>query len=351
MSLGPPFDDSGERLQLGVGAATGAVLLFATVFALLAAERPLGDSISVHVLASRPGALNTGAPLRVAGQPIGEVVAIRGQPLRSGTDAAPAVDIEVRLQKQFRDRVYRNSTIITVNPTVLTEALLEVGPPAGGVAPEHPVEDGDRLRGSDPADIDQLLLKLYLSMESLLAQTRDLRLEWTEFRRSTGALSTRIAQSLPADELLRAGLNAAAVRQTAAQLAKKLRDIDLDQNTASLRLLSKSVGPLVQELDRLAQAFALLQNRANAIAGALGPRQPELLRTIAGLRKSIALENQAERDLDWLLHGFQNGRGTLGGFNSDIQLFDELKEIHRILKHQSWRMLIKRPDPGQRNLR
>jgi hypothetical protein len=61
--------------------------------------------------------------------------------------------------------------------------------------------------------------------------------------------------------------------------------------------------------------------------------------------------NQSQLDVKALIDGFQAGRGTLGGFNRDIQIFDELKEIHRILKRQTWRVLIKRPNPGQRNVR
>ena len=112
MSLGPPFDPSGERLRLILGAATAVTLLVVIGVALLAADRSLGESVTVHMLVQRPGALHTGAAVRVAGEQIGEVVAIRGyRPSRGLKDATspgpsaepgaePSVDIELRLRKR-----------------------------------------------------------------------------------------------------------------------------------------------------------------------------------------------------------------------------------------------------------
>lgn len=350
MSLGPPFDDSGERLRLGIGAAAGAVLLFGIAFALLAAERPLGDSITILVKVARPGALRTGAALRVAGVAIGEVVAIRGQPAPLGKET-PAIDIEIRLQKAYRDRVFRNSTIVPINPTILTEAVLEVGPPANGAAPSEPVQDADRLRGVDPADIDQFMLKLYLGIESVLSETRDLRPEWEDLSRSLVALSTRVATTLPGDELLRVGLHVAVSRAKAENLIAKLRAAGIDAGPAELRGLVQMSQPPIRELERLAERLEVLDGQVRDFAVPLAARQGELRRALAGLRSVAALGTRTEADIAALLDGYAAGRGTMGGFHRDIQIFDELKEVHRILKRRSWRILIKKADPGQRDVR
>lgn len=350
MSLGPPFDDSGERLQIGVGAAAGAALMFVAAFAVLAAERSLGDSIRVHVQVARPGALHTGAPLRVGGDTIGEVVAIRGHAAPFEHDAAP-VDIEVRLQSRYRERVYRNSTIVAVNPTLLTEALLEVGPPARGAAPQEPVKEGDRLRGVDPADIDRFMLKLYVSVESILRESRELQPEWTAFHQSVVELAKEVRSTLPAVELLRIGVQAGAARSAGTHLFAGLASAGASAAPADVAELLRTVGPLVAELARLGQRLATLEGRASDMAAALGGRQRDLESIRDGLRSAAANASRAETDAEALWQGFAAGRGTLGGFNCDIQLFDELKELHRILKRRPWRILIKRPDAGQRNVR
>lgn len=357
MSLGPPFDDSGERIQLGLGAAAAAVLMFVSLFAVLAAERTLGDSILVHVNVARPGALHTGAPLRVAGEPIGEVVAIRGdssrRPEAAPPDgAAPApVDIEIRLLSKYRGRLFRNSTVVTVNPTLLTEAVLEVGPPAHGEAPGEPVSDGDRLRGLDPADIDQFMLKVYLSATSVLHEARDLRPDWDEFQAAASGVSQKLSSTLPADELLRLGFHATRAHLSGSSVMDKLKAAGAENVPEDVRALQKTTEPLLLELRRLAAATELLQGRTSALASELTPRQRELAHAFATLKAAAALGSQAETDVQALLAGVKAGRGTLGGFSTDIQIFDELKEMARILKQASYRVIIKAPEKGQRNVR
>jgi hypothetical protein len=60
------------------------------------------------------------------------------------------------------------------------------------------------------------------------------------------------------------------------------------------------------------------------------------------VRTTSELGQRANADIKALIWLYENGRGTLGGFNRDIQIFDELKEMHRILKRESWRVIIKR---------
>jgi ABC-type transporter Mla subunit MlaD len=351
LSLGPPFDDSGERLQVGLGAAAAALLLFVGTFAILTAERPLGDSLRVHVMVARPGSLHTGAIVEVAGETIGEVVAIRGQPATGGpTDLAP-VDIELRIQQRFQSRLRRNSTIVAVNPSILTEALLEVGPPAHGAAPSPPVTDGETLRGVDPADIDQFMRKLYLSLEAVLREGRDLRPDWQDFTGAVAATATTLDRQLPAELLLRLGLHGTQARLALERLSDSLHRADVAAAPAELQALLATTTPLIDQLLSLARQADSLQSRVHDLTVSLEPRQRQLSRAIAGLGSASRDAQQIVHDAQLLQSDYLNGRGTLGGFQRDIQLFDELKELSRILKRESWRILIKRPSPGQRNLR
>lgn len=351
MSLGPPFDHSGERLRLLLGAATAITLLVVIGVALLAADRSLGESVTVHMLVHRPGVVHTGAIVRVAGEQIGEVVAIRGFRPESGLSpspaagGAPAVDIELRLRKSQAARVYENSTFLPVNPTVLAEALIEIGPPADGAAPGAPVGADTRVRGVDPADIDQLLRKVYLSIELILGEARDLGGEWSELSAALGALSGRLALSFPQDAALRVQVQGAAARHGVESLLTTLRAGEVARLPAATRELERSLTPLVQDLRRLGEQGEVLQARARELGQALGPAQAaNLQRALAKLRAAMAAGERIEADARSLIRYFDSGRGTLGGFNKDIQIFDELKETSRILKQKSWRLLIKRRD-------
>lgn len=353
MSLGPPFDQSGERLRLSLGAAAAVTLLVVIGVALLAADRSLGESVTVHMLVQRPGALHTGAMVRVAGEQVGEVVAIRGyRPSRGLKDGAapadsaePGVDIELRLRKRWAEKVYENSTFLPVNPTVLAEALIEIGPPPQGAAPGAPVTADQRVRGVEPADIDQLLRKVYLSIELTLQQARDLGPEWSEVNAAFGALSTRLALTLP--DTLRIQVQGAAARQGIERLLTTLRAGHLDELPELGRQLDRSLTPLARQFRLLAEQGELLQARARELGVALGPGpQADLRRAIAQLGAALTAGEKLQAEARWLIRYVDSGRGTLGGFNHDVQIFDELKDMSRILKQQSWRVLIKRREPA-----
>ena len=357
MSLGPPFDPSGERLRLILGAATAVTLLVVIGVALLAADRSLGESVTVHMLVQRPGALHTGAVVRVAGEQIGEVVAIRGyrasHGLKDGPGAEPSaepstepsVDIELRLRKRWAGQVYENSTFLPVNPTVLAEALIEIGPPPQGAAPGAPVTADLRVRGVEPADIDQLLRKVYLSIELTLLQARDLSAEWTEVNAAFAALSARLSLTLP--DTLHIQVQGAAARQGIEQLLATLRAGHVDELPELGRQLDRSLTPLVRQFQLLAEQGELLQTRAREVGVALGPGpQADLRRAIAQLGAALNAGQKLEADARFLIRHVERGRGTLGGFNQDMQIFDELKDVSRIIKQQSWRLLIKRREPS-----
>ena len=220
MSLGPPFDDadSSDRLRLGLSIGAAALLLFFAGFAILASERSLGDSLTIHVDVTRIGTLNTGAVLRLAGEPIGEVVAIRGRRAPPSPHASPAtpaaepqaepmIDIELRLLRKYRERVRRNSTVVTVNPTLLTEAQLEVGPAAAGGA-RRGGAGGDHLRGVDPADMSVLCCASIAALGDALRETKELSPDWTEFTGAMSTLSGHVSETLPTTELLRLAVHA-----------------------------------------------------------------------------------------------------------------------------------------------
>ena len=61
MSLGPPFDHSGEKTRLILGGVACVALMFLIGIALLLADRSLGSYVTVRLLVTQPGALHTGA--------------------------------------------------------------------------------------------------------------------------------------------------------------------------------------------------------------------------------------------------------------------------------------------------
>ena len=49
-----------------------------------------------------------------------------------------------------------------------------------------------------------------------------------------------------------------------------------------------------------------------------------------------------------LVAAVERGEGTIGGIMSDVELFDDLHETHRILKSQPWTFILKPNGPDKR---
>lgn len=356
MSLGPPFDHSGEKTRLILGGVACVALMFIIGIALLLADRSLGSYITVRLLVTQPGALHTGARVLAGGEQIGEVVAIRGQkasraglsatPLLSNTsDKSPSVEVELRLLSEYAERVYQNSTFLPINPTLLTEAQLEIGPPENGAAPGLPIAQlgpQERLRGTDPADLDQLLRRVYLSVELALLQARDLSPQWTELQAALGGLSQHLSQSVDMAALVRTQVQLVAALHGIEQLAQKVDSAGVQSTATELQALAKAALPLLRTVAQLQKQAGQLQERASELQAAFGPQQQRQLKAVMQqLQASLQAGQRLQGDVLFLLRQVDTGQGTLGGVLNDMQIFDELKDSARILKTESWRLILK----------
>ncbi|MCS6915621.1 MAG: MlaD family protein [Myxococcota bacterium] len=353
MSLGPPFDSSGMRVQLGAGATTVVITVAAVGIALLASDRSLGESLVVRVQMRTPGALRTGAPVRMAGMHVGEVVAIRGvgwPRAGKGLVKEAGVEVELRLLRAYQRFIYRNSTFFAHSDNVLTDAIIEIGPPRHGAAPDRPIEDGETVRGEDPPDMGHFLLKVHHSLTTLLEGARDLSPDWELFRESMTRLQATLDEVIEPPAVARVALRGGRALSAAGHLLEALQQAEAPARIRHLAVETgralDEIGPQVQHIGR---QLGRLEEQLRDVTTAFGPQQRrQLEEAVARFRRAMAAAEQLSADVRWLQTQLERGRGTVGGFRQDLQIFDELKEIHRILKHEGWRLLFKQTDPSQR---
>lgn len=361
MSLGPPFDDSesGVRLQLQVGAATVVTLVLAVFLALLATARTLGETLTLRIRVLSPGALHPGAAVHLGGEAIGEVVAIRDRRLArrgssgEGGAAEATVEIEARVARAWQHALHQNSAYFAWSPNVLTEAVLEVGPPPGGAAPGKVVQDGEVLRGQDPPEIGLLLTHLHHSLVAAKGVADELRPDWEDLRGALRQLDLTGAQVVADGQLARIGTQGGQALDAARHLRRALGESAAPERTLALsRELSRSAERLSPELVAAGLQLAMAEAQVQALGQDLhAARRQQLSDTVVLLRRLFDLYERLNVDVLSMVRYVESGRGTLGGFNQDLQIFDELKELHRLMKRESWRVLIKTPDRGQRQVR
>jgi hypothetical protein len=295
--------------------------------------------------------------VRLAGRQIGEIVAIRGSGLLSPGHARrpeqPLVELEARILSSYRRWLYRNSSFFASTPNILTEAVLEVGPPANGAAPQRPVEPGESVRGVDPPDIDRFLLKVHQSVTSIMAVSRDLEPDWKRFSTELSRLMDTVDGLAPPGTFSRILVQGRRAVELQNRVNRTLTEADALPRLARIHdELAAPLGRLGPELSRIAEQIGVLGERVAGVQETFGPAQRQRLEEgVARFRRVLQVFDQIGRDLLWLAIYVETGHGTVGGFRKDIQIFDELKETHRILKRESWKLIIKRKDRGQRNVR
>lgn len=263
------------------------------------------------------------------------------------------VELEVRLLKSWAKHVHRNSSFFAHSDNVLTEPTLEIGPPPRGAEPDRPVEDGETVRGADPPDIGRMLTEVHRSVTTILAVARDLGPDWDEFRGAFSRLSLAIDDVAEPGVVARLLVQGERAFRAAEHLAQALREAGAQDRVPRLAgELGRALDELGPDLRLVSTKLGALDEQLRGVTTAFGPKQRKQLdESVAQLRRAIAAAERLGADLRWIARYVEEGRGTLGGFQQDLQIFDELKETHRLIKREGWRLLLKQKDRGQRDLR
>jgi ABC-type transporter Mla subunit MlaD len=335
MSLGPPFDASGLRLQQAVGAFVVVALGAAVAWVLLMSGRTVGRGLLVHVEMKTPGLLRVGGKVKLAGREIGEV---RG--MVSTHDRR--VEIEAFVLSDAAVHVRKNSLLFVNTPSVLGEAFLEVGPARGEPGP--PVADGDHLRGIDPPQIDDLLAHSEANLRLILALLRENKPEMEELLTAGDDLLATLS-GLPADggQLRRIRDQLTAALDSGAALLHVARESNAVERTRAVaRDLSAVAGKAAPELRQLGARLDAAIARIDQLAAVFSPeRRAQIGDALATFRHAVAIGERLMKEADALARYVAEGRGSVGAFLADRELFDDLHETHRILKSQPLRFLLK----------
>jgi ABC-type transporter Mla subunit MlaD len=342
VSLGPPFDASGERLQQAVGAAVVLLIGAAVTWVLLFSGRTLGSGITVHVKMGSTGLLRTGAKVRIAGDEAGEV---RAMYLHDG------VRMEVFVLRKFADRVRENSLPFVSTTSVLGEAYLEIGPPANGAAPGAPIADGATLIGAEPPDLDRFFLHAEASVREVLRLLREHRGELDELLTAADAMLATLS-SLPADrgQLARIADQFSRALDHGRAMLATIREAGgwarMRDDAHEIAAIADQAGPELRDLGaRLDDAITRIDKLR-----ALFPddKRARLSEAMEAFRRAAGIAEKIVADVRWLVKRIESGQGSVGAFLADKEIFDDFHETHRIIKGQGLRFLLKTIDPKEK---
>lgn len=329
------------EVKVGMLILTAAGLLAA--FILVMGGINFQPTYSIFVDFDNPGGLQTGAPVKIAGVKVGKIkeIAFRGGAVKEGK-REPLVRLRIDVEKRYQPSVHTNSIFYVTTQGVLGEQFLAIEP---GSSDQPVLAEGAVVRALDPPRLDMLVAEMYELLHSTVSSIRENKddigkafsgltrtLKGTgDFFEKNGDKLDRIAGNAEkisehADELV-VGAKSKFVENP--QLDRILDNVDKTTGT-----LAKDGPPLLADAkETLANTKRLSATLGDPAAQAKIKQAVDDVAEITGRAKSITVDAQA------VVAHMRRGKGTVGALVMDEQLFDDLQELARDLKHNPWKFL------------
>lgn len=324
-----------------VGAATIVVLGLAVSAVLALSGQVIGPGRTIFVDFEQIGDLQVGSRLKIGGQDAGVVRAVR-------FTSQGLVRTEVFVRSRFARHVHRNSELYINAKGIIGERFLEVGPPRSG-DPGPDVQPGEVLRGIEPARLDRMLQTTYVNLKQITDLLREVAPMMTEFLSLADAIDRRLRAVEGEPGRLRRTYERG--RDAALETAAVLRAVragteDFDRVRRLARdvdALADRTGPELTRLGRQADQASAAVERLEAI---FTPAERERLRAAFDrFRAAARLGEALNRDIETLAIRTAAGKGTVGALMNDLEIWDDIKVMHKIMKEKPWRVMLKPLSP------
>jgi phospholipid/cholesterol/gamma-HCH transport system substrate-binding protein len=246
------------------------------------------------------------------------------------------------IEQRYADAIHEEADFYVTTQGVLGEPFLAIEP--GN--PERPtLRDGAEVKGIDPPRIDLFLAKAYELLDTTVTGIRDNRALIGDMATNAAGVLRGMNEVLTANQgrVDRILANAEAVSEEARELAHDAR-VNLVDNPKALHAID-NIDKLTSEI--LDDAGPMLKDARDALAnldrlsGTVGaPAEQEKLRkALSDLAQLADRANSAVADAQAIVSHVKKGEGTVGALLMDEEIYDDMQEMVRDLKHNPWKFL------------
>lgn len=332
------------EVKVGLLILTAVVLLVG--FILIMGGISFEPTYEIIVGFDNPGGLQSGAPVKIAGVKVGKVTTMRfntdGEKIDPETSAL--VYAHIQIEKQYAESVHDNATFYITTQGVLGEQFLAIDP---GSQDRPVLEDGSVVRGLDPPRLDRLIAESYDLLHTTVIAIREHRPQinqlFDDLGKTLNGTGTYFERNQ--DKLDHITTN-----------VEKMTDegVETIQKTREKYVENPHIDRIILNIDRLADASArdvpvLLAKGSRTLDGtekivSTFSSDAELNRMkvmLDDIHATTKLAKQAVGDATTITGHIRRGRGSVGALVMDEQLFDDLQELARDLKHNPWKFFWK----------
>jgi len=338
---------AGERsIEVKVGILILLSVGILGAFILVMGGLSFQKTYTVYVDFDNPGGLQTGAPVRIAGVKVGKVdeLEFRGGPLDPKTGRRPLVRAKVDLEVRVKNAIHEDADFYVTTQGVLGEQFLSIEPGS----PDKPIlPEGAVVKGIDPPRIDLFLAKAYELLDTTVTALKNNRELLSDLAVNTAGLLKNLNVVLTdnRERINRTMANLEELTTQAKELTveartnyinnpKLVHTVDnIDRITTDLQ---RDSGPMLKD----AREAAANLNRASATIGT-PEQQAKLQKAIDDVAALASRANATAADAQAIVQHIKKGEGTVGALVMDEEIYDDVQEMVRDLKHNPWKFLWK----------
>jgi phospholipid/cholesterol/gamma-HCH transport system substrate-binding protein len=333
-----------RSIEVKVGALILVSMVILGAFILVMGGLSFEKTYTVYVDFDNPGGLQTGAAVRIAGVKVGSVKALefQGGKVDPKSGRRVLVRASVAIEQKVKDAIHDDADFYVTTQGVLGEQFMAIEP---GTLERPILQEGATVKGIDPPRIDLFLAKAYELLDVTVNGIKNNREVLSSIATNTASLlkGLNVLITENKDRIDRIVANVEDMTVEAKQLThdvrtnyvdspKLLRTIDnIDKLTTQIQ---GDTGPMLKDAR---EALANL-NRVSSTVG--DPQQQEKIRkALQDIAQLAERANSTVADTQAIVSHIKNGKGTVGALVMDEEVYDDMQELVRDLKHNPWKFL------------
>jgi phospholipid/cholesterol/gamma-HCH transport system substrate-binding protein len=333
-----------RSLEVKVGALILVSLAVLGGFVLVMGGLSFEKTYPVFVDFDNPGGLVSGAAVRIGGVKVGSVKDLEflGGTIDPKTGRRVVVRAQIAIQKKVEHSIHTDAEFYVTAQGVLGEQFLAINP---GSPEKPPLEEGVEVKGIDPPRLDLFLAKAYELLDTTVDGIKSNRETLIDIINNTSGLlkGLNFIVSGNRERIERTLANVEDITIEAKQLTHDARANYVD-NPKVMRTVEQ-INDLVSRIHddsgpMLKDAREALAN-LNRISTTVGdPQEQEKIRkTLADVAQLAERANATAADAQAIVTHIKSGKGTVGALVMDEEIYDDMQEMVRDLKHNPWKFL------------
>jgi phospholipid/cholesterol/gamma-HCH transport system substrate-binding protein len=289
-----------------------------------------------------PSGLQVGAPVKIAGVKVGTVDSLeyRGGKPDPKVPWRALVRVKISVEEKVKDSIHEDAKFVITTQGVLGEPFIGIQPGT----PDTPILPPDSIRkGEDPPRLDVFLAEasdlMHMAHEALSQKDGTLQKLAIHGESLIEGLDLLVASNK--ESIGKITKNTEKLSQEAVELVDATKEkIDgpevkrilhnIDVTTASL---AKEVGPTLVDTRKA------INDVDNISSDLLGPEQRASIKHSLKELEAVAVNaNKTSADVATIVNHIKSGEGTVGALVMDEEIYDDLQEMLRDLKHNPWKL-------------